>query len=126
MLAEGESTVNYMFMQDQFNWTIKDFSLFNASRIVIQIIGSIVGMIVLRRFLKMSIVTMAMLSLACCVLESTVRATAVYWQEMYLGMTLGMMRGVMGPMCRAILSHVAPATEVGKWSSAIGGACAIY
>ncbi|XP_016929152.2 probable peptidoglycan muropeptide transporter SLC46 [Drosophila suzukii] len=111
---EGESTVNYMFMQDQFNWTIKDFSLFNASRIVIQIIGSIVGMIVLRRFLKMSIVTMAMLSLACCVLESTVRATAVYWQEMYLGMTLGMMRGVMGPMCRAILSHVAPATEVGK------------
>jgi len=72
MLTEGESTVNYMFMQDQFNWTIKDFSLFNASRIVIQIIGSIVGMIVLRRFLKMSIVTMAMLSLACCVLESTV------------------------------------------------------
>ncbi|KAH8285452.1 hypothetical protein KR054_009496 [Drosophila jambulina] len=111
---EGEGTVNYMFMQEQFNWTIKDFSLFNASRIVIQIVGSIVGMVVLRRVLKLSIVTMAMLSLACCVLESTVRATAVYWQEMYLGMTLGMMRGVMGPMCRAILSHVAPSTEVGK------------
>ncbi|XP_017027155.1 probable peptidoglycan muropeptide transporter SLC46 [Drosophila kikkawai] len=111
---EGEGTVNYMFMQEQFNWTIKDFSLFNASRIVIQIVGSIVGMVVLRRVFKLSIVTMAMLSLACCVLESTVRATAVYWQEMYLGMTLGMMRGVMGPMCRAILSHVAPSTEVGK------------
>ncbi|KAH8253159.1 hypothetical protein KR032_003826 [Drosophila birchii] len=112
--TEGEGTVNYMFMQEQFNWTIKDFSLFNASRIVIQIVGSIVGMVVLRRVFKLSIVTMAMLSLACCVLESTVRATAVYWQEMYLGMTLGMMRGVMGPMCRAILSHVAPSTEVGK------------
>ncbi|KAH8277558.1 hypothetical protein KR018_000692 [Drosophila ironensis] len=111
---EGEGTVNYMFMEEQFNWTIKDFSLFNASRIVIQIVGSVVGMLVLRRLLKLSIVTMAMLSLACCVLESTVRATAVYWQEMYLGMTLGMMRGVMGPMCRAILSHVAPSTEVGK------------
>ncbi|KAH8279396.1 hypothetical protein KR026_008637 [Drosophila bipectinata] len=111
---EGEGTVNYMFMQEKFNWTIKDFSLFNASRIVIQIVGSIVGMIILRRILKVSIVSMAMLSLACCVLESTVRATAVYWQEMYLGMTLGMMRGVMGPMCRAILSHVAPITEVGK------------
>lgn len=111
---EGEGTVNYMFMQEKFNWTIKDFSLFNASRIIIQIVGSIVGMIVLRRILKVSIVSMAMLSLACCVLESTVRATAVYWQELYLGMTLGMMRGVMGPMCRAILSHVAPSTEVGK------------
>ncbi|KAH8373068.1 hypothetical protein KR009_011225 [Drosophila setifemur] len=111
---EGEGTVNYMFMREQFDWTIKDFSLFNASRIVIQIVGSIVGMVVLRRVFKLSIVTMAMLSLACCVLESTVRATALYWQEMYLGMTLGMMRGVMGPMCRAILSHVAPSTEVGK------------
>lgn len=103
-----------MFMQEKFDWTIKDFSLFNASRIVIQIVGSIVGMIVLRRILKVSIVSMAMLSLACCVLESTVRATAVHWEELYVGMTLGMMRGVMGPMCRAILSHVAPSTEVGK------------
>ncbi|BFG04190.1 proton-coupled folate transporter [Drosophila madeirensis] len=111
---EGEGTVNYMFMREQFDWTIKDFSLFNAARIVIQIVGSIVGMVVLRRVLKLSIITMAMLALACCVLESTVRATAVYWQEMYVGMTLGMMRGVMGPMCRAILSHVAPSTEVGK------------
>ncbi|EDW85956.1 uncharacterized protein Dwil_GK23342 [Drosophila willistoni] len=111
---EGENTVNYMFMREQFNWTIKDFSLFNAARIVIQIVGSILGMIVLRRFFKLSIITMAMLSLAACVLESTVRATAQHWEEMYVGMTLGMMRGVMGPMCRAILSHVAPPTEVGK------------
>lgn len=58
---------------------------------------------------------MTMLSLACCVLESTVRATAMYWWELYLGMVLGGMRGIMGPMARAILSHVAPPTEVGKY-----------
>ena len=47
-------------------------------------------------------------------LESTVRATAVYWWEMYFGMVLGLMRGILGPMSRAILSHVAPASEVGE------------
>jgi len=57
---------------------------------------------------------MTMISIACCVLESIVRATAVYWWEMYVGVLCGMMRGIMGPMARAILSHVAPATEVGK------------
>ncbi|EDW08181.1 proton-coupled folate transporter [Drosophila mojavensis] len=111
---EGENTVNIMFLREQFDWTIKDISQFNAARIVIQLIGSVAGMILLRRVLKVSIISVAMLSLAACVLESTVRATAKYSWEMYLGMTLGMMRGVLGPMCRAILSHVAPAADVGK------------
>lgn len=62
---------------------------------------------------------MTMISLACCVLESTVRATAVFWWEMYLGVILGIMRGILGPMARAILSHVAPSTEVGKFRSII-------
>lgn len=58
---------------------------------------------------------MCLISLASCVLESTVRATAIYWWQLYLGLGLGMMRGVMGPMSRAILSHIAPADEVGKY-----------
>lgn len=58
---------------------------------------------------------MNMIAIASCVLESTVRATAIYWWELYVGLTLGFMRGIMGPMSRAILSHVAPATEVGKY-----------
>ncbi|ALC41566.1 CG30344 [Drosophila busckii] len=111
---EGENTCNVLFMREQFDWTIKDISQFNAARIVVQIIGSTAGMILLRRILKVSIITMTLLAMGSCVLESTVRATAVYWWEMYLGMLLGMMRGVLGPMCRAILSLVAPPEDVGK------------
>uniref|UniRef100_T1PBL8 Major Facilitator Superfamily protein n=1 Tax=Musca domestica TaxID=7370 RepID=T1PBL8_MUSDO len=111
---EGDSNVTYLFVRKQFEWTLKDFSMFNAARIVVQIIGSVVGMFVLRRLLKFSITSMNMIAIASCVLESTVRATAIYWWELYVGLTLGFMRGIMGPMSRAILSHVAPATEVGK------------
>ncbi|XP_053963389.1 proton-coupled folate transporter-like [Anastrepha ludens] len=111
---EGDSNVTYLFFRAKFEWTLKDYTLFNAARIVVQIIGSIFALILLRKVLKVSIVSMTMLSLACCVLESTVRATAMYWWELYLGMILGGMRGIMGPMARAILSHVAPPTEVGK------------
>ncbi|KAM7344353.1 putative peptidoglycan muropeptide transporter SLC46 isoform 2-T2 [Cochliomyia hominivorax] len=111
---EGDSNVTYLFVRKQFEWTLKDFSIFNAARIVVQIIGSILGMFILRRVLKFSIVSMTMISLASCVLESTVRATAIYWWQLYFGLCLGLMRGIMGPMSRAILSHVAPSTEVGK------------
>ncbi|XP_037954262.1 proton-coupled folate transporter-like [Teleopsis dalmanni] len=111
---EGDNNVTYLFVRKKFDWTLKDYSLFSAARIVVQIVGSIFAMIFLKRVLKFSIITMTMISLACCVLESTVRATAIVWWEMYLGLSLGFMRGIMGPMSRAILSHVAPATEVGK------------
>ncbi|EDW02470.1 proton-coupled folate transporter [Drosophila grimshawi] len=111
---EGENTVNVLFMREQFDWTVKDITQFNTVRIAVQIVGSVSGMFVMRRLFKVSIVGMSLIALAACVLESTVRATAQFWWEMYLGMTLGTMRGVLGPMCRAILSVVAPSTDVGK------------
>ncbi|SPP74235.1 proton-coupled folate transporter [Drosophila guanche] len=111
---EGEGTVNYMFVQKKFNWTVTDYSVFNTSRIVIQVVGSIIAMVLLRRFLKVSLITMTMLAFACCVLEGTVRATAQYGQEMYVALVLGMIRGVMSPMCKAILSQLTPSTEIGK------------
>ncbi|XP_033154108.1 proton-coupled folate transporter [Drosophila mauritiana] len=111
---EGESTVNYMFMRKQFDYTVQDYSVFNAARVVIQVVGSTIAMILLRRLLGLSTIMMTLLAFACCVLESTVRATAVYGSEMYLALIVGMMRGVMSPMCKAILSHVTPSSELGK------------
>jgi len=103
-----------MFMRKQFDYTVQDYSVFNAARVVIQVVGSTIAMILLRRLLGMSTIMMTLLAFACCVLESTVRATAVYGSEMYLALILGMMRGVMSPMCKAILSHVTPSSELGE------------
>ncbi|KAH8258060.1 hypothetical protein KR038_005242 [Drosophila bunnanda] len=111
---EGENTVNYMFMRKQFDYTVQDYSVFNAFRAVIQLVGSTLAMVLLRRLLGVSTIVMTLLAFACCVLESTVRATAVYGSEMYLALILGMMRGVMSPMCKAILSTVTPRSELGK------------
>ncbi|TMW39406.1 hypothetical protein DOY81_015514, partial [Sarcophaga bullata] len=55
---EGDSNVTYLYVRKQFEWTLKDYSMFNAARIVVQIIGSILGMFILRRIFKFSIVTM--------------------------------------------------------------------
>lgn len=113
-IMQGDGSVTYLFVRERFQWTLEDYSLFNAARIVIQIGGSVLGMIILRKYLGFSIVAMGLIALGCSVLESTVRATAVYSWEMYLGTVLGSLRGVTGPMCRAILSHVTPAADLGK------------
>ncbi|XP_046865770.1 proton-coupled folate transporter isoform X2 [Drosophila willistoni] len=112
--AEGDNSVNLLFIREQFDWTVKDFSIFYVARLFIQILGSILVLSVLRRFVKLSIHGMAILCLGCIVLESTTRATAQYSYEIYLGLVLGIMRGVLGPMSKTILSEVTPSSEVGK------------
>lgn len=104
-----------MFMRKQFDYTVQDYSIFNSARVVIQIVGSIIAMVLLRRLFSLSNVSMTLLAFACCVLEATVRATAVYRSEMYLALVVGMMRGVMSPMTKAILSNVTPSSELGKF-----------
>ncbi|XP_055921656.1 proton-coupled folate transporter [Eupeodes corollae] len=111
---QGESSVTYLFVRERFEWTLEDFNLFNAARIIVQIGGSVLAMIVLRKYFGVSIVAMGLLALGCSVLESTARATALYSWHMYFGMIVGSLRGVTGPMCRAILSHVTPAADLGK------------
>lgn len=47
--TEGDSNVTYLFFRAKFEWTLKDYTLFNAARIIVQIIGSIFGLILLRK-----------------------------------------------------------------------------
>ncbi|XP_037955859.1 tetracycline resistance protein, class A-like [Teleopsis dalmanni] len=111
---EGDATVTYLFMRQKFNLTLQDFNFFNTIRMVIQILGCIGGMVILRRLLKYSVITMSLIALGCCVLESVVRATTAKWWEMYLGVGLGCMNSLLFPMARAILSYVTPTDEIGK------------
>lgn len=54
-MLEGDSNVTYLFVRRRFEWTLKDYTLFNAIRIIVQIIGSLVGMFVLRRVCYMKL-----------------------------------------------------------------------
>ncbi|XP_059225954.1 proton-coupled folate transporter-like [Stomoxys calcitrans] len=111
---EGDNNVTYLFVRKQFEWTLQDYSFFSAGRIVAQVIGSVLGVYILRKLLNFSILSMTMIALTSCILESTSRAIATHGWVLYIGLALGFMRGILGPMSRAIHSFVTPPLEVGK------------
>uniref|UniRef100_A0A1A9ZJQ5 Uncharacterized protein n=1 Tax=Glossina pallidipes TaxID=7398 RepID=A0A1A9ZJQ5_GLOPL len=45
----GDDNVSYLFVRNQFQWTLKDYTVFNATRRIVQIVGSIIGMYFLRK-----------------------------------------------------------------------------
>ncbi|XP_075167978.1 putative peptidoglycan muropeptide transporter SLC46 [Haematobia irritans] len=112
--VEGDSNVSYMFVSNKFEWNVREFGIYSASRIIVQIIGSALGMLLLKELLNFSIVSMNMLAYGSSILECTCRAIAPYSWVLYIGVAMGCMRGILGPMSRAIHSHLTPPSEVGK------------
>ncbi|XP_055386307.1 proton-coupled folate transporter-like isoform X2 [Condylostylus longicornis] len=113
-IMEGSGTVMYLFALEKFNWTITEYTRYDAIAIANLTIGNVFGVYIMQKIFKFSVTTLALLGIASAVLDSVVKATATYSWEMYLAMALGMLRGIAGPMKRAILSHVAPQHDLGK------------
>uniref|UniRef100_A0A1B0FQC5 Uncharacterized protein n=1 Tax=Glossina morsitans morsitans TaxID=37546 RepID=A0A1B0FQC5_GLOMM len=44
-LMAGDDNVSYLFLRNQFQWTLEDNTVFNATRIIVQIVGSIIGIL---------------------------------------------------------------------------------
>ncbi|XP_053967215.1 uncharacterized protein LOC128868765 [Anastrepha ludens] len=110
----GESNVFYLFVRAKFNATVSQYSDYNSISDAIQIVGGIIAIVAFRKYLQFSFVTMAMLTLLSAVFESTVRAAAQQFWQMYLGTALGFMSGIITPMLLTILAFVTPTNETGK------------
>lgn len=47
----GTSTVFYLFVREKFEWTLREYTLFDSANILIAIAGCIVGLVVLKKCL---------------------------------------------------------------------------
>ncbi|XP_005179008.1 multidrug resistance protein 2 [Musca domestica] len=113
-VVEGSTTVFYLFVREKFQWTVKDFTTYETISILIPILGNIFGVWLLRRVFKMKILTVAIYALLSQTFSSLMKGfAAVNWQ-LYLAIALGVLKSVVNPMLRTVLTNLLPANELGK------------
>ncbi|XP_061389294.1 probable peptidoglycan muropeptide transporter SLC46 [Musca vetustissima] len=113
-VVEGSSTVFYLFVREKFQWTVKDFTTYETISILIPILGNVLGVWLLRRVFKMQILTVAIYALLSQASSSLMKGfAAVNWQ-LYLAIALGILKSVVNPMLRTILTNLLPPNELGK------------
>ncbi|XP_036331955.1 proton-coupled folate transporter-like [Rhagoletis pomonella] len=112
--TSGESNVFYLFLRAKFSTTVSQYSDYNSISAAIQIAGGTFAIITFRKHMQLSIETIAIMSLLSAVCESTVRAAAQQFWEMYLATALGFISTIITPMLLTILSFVTPTNETGK------------
>lgn len=110
----GTGTLNYLFVREKFEWTLREWTIFESSNTVISVFGLFIGLTVLKKALKISDMNLAILALTSSVVDSTFKAFATRSFHMYLSSGITLFRLLSTPMFRSIMSIVLPHEEIGK------------
>ncbi|CRK91837.1 CLUMA_CG005459, isoform A [Clunio marinus] len=110
----GSSGVFYLFVREQFQWTLKEATLFDSVTMLISIIGCTVGLVLFKNLLKLSDLTVAIIAIISGTIDTLVRAFAQTPNIMYISAVVCLFKVICLPMCRSMIASIIPTNEIGK------------
>lgn len=103
-----------MFTREKFQWTLKEASLFDSGSLVISIIGSAIGITIMKKKLGFTDVWLAIIAVGSLMLDSLIKATAQSPTSLYVAAIICMLNMLTTPVCRSLVASVVPKNEIGK------------
>lgn len=110
----GSGTVFYLFVREKFHWTLKEATLFDSMTILTSIVGCTIGLLIFKKLLKFSDLTIAIISILSMLVDSLIKATAQTPTLMYIASGVCMFKILTSPMARSLVSSIVPNNEIGK------------
>lgn len=112
VMSEGGSL--YLYLRLKFEWTLKEYTLFTSVRDVASIGGTIFGVYMLHKKLKVDESILILMGLISCLDGTLVQGLASTSMHIYFGGCVRFLTGNVSPMLRSLISKIAEADEVGK------------
>ncbi|XP_067630532.1 probable peptidoglycan muropeptide transporter SLC46 isoform X2 [Eurosta solidaginis] len=112
-VIDGSMMVFYLFIRAKFHWSIKEFTTYETTSTFVSTLGNVIGVIILRKIFKLSIVYLGILAFLSESVGYFTRAFADTNWLMYLSVGLSALKSMAQPMCRTIISNALPANELG-------------
>lgn len=108
------TTIAYLFERGQFEWDLLEHNYYQSVNIILTLVGSIIGLWILKSTLNTSETFIIFLSLISGLCDSLLKAfTYASWQ-MYAISVITLLRILSSPMCRSLISIIVPQNEIGK------------
>lgn len=110
----GTASLNYLFVREKFAWTLREWTIFESSNTLISALGLFIGLIIFKKYFKISDMKLAVFGLTLSVIDSTFKALATQPYHLYLSSGITLFRLLSMPMLRSIVSVVISHAEIGK------------
>lgn len=112
--TNGANTVFYLFVRNKFGWNLQDMTLYEATSMLLTVIGSIIGLVVLKKLLKLSDLSLSTLSLASLMIDGVIKTFANQPWQLFLASAVALFKLISGPMLRSIMSTIVTTDEISK------------
>ncbi|KAJ8717954.1 hypothetical protein PYW07_005884 [Mythimna separata] len=122
----GIFNLEYLFTRQQLHWAMKEYTQFSAISTMIAFLGSFIGIALLQKLLRLSDLVVANLGFITNIADYMIRTFATKSWHMYLGASVGSLRGLTAPLIRSFLTKILPVVDIAKvfaLMSAIEGLC---
>lgn len=114
MILEGTISVTFLYTRNKFSWDAKEFSFYADASFVIGLIGSIGGIAVFTKCLKMSNEFASCIAFFFKSISYVIAGLGNSSWCMYLSCVVGGLGGMSSPLNRAIMSETVPKNHIGK------------
>ncbi|KAJ8717304.1 hypothetical protein PYW08_005703 [Mythimna loreyi] len=122
----GIFNLEYMFTRQQLHWAMKEYTQFSALSTMIAFFGSFAGIGLFQKLLRRSDLVVANLGFITNIIDYFIRTFSTKTWHMYLGASVGSLRGLTAPLIRSFLTKILPVVDIAKvfaLMSAIEGVC---
>lgn len=110
----GSSNVFYLFARRQLHWTLREFTLFDSTTILLSTFGCFIGIAVLKKRLNFSDISIMIIGVASKIIDALIIGFATESWQLYLASTISLFRILIVPMNQSIITKFIPKDEVGK------------
>lgn len=110
----GSTTVFYLFTRHKFGWNLQDLTLYESGSMLMTIFGSVIGIVVMKKMLGLSDLTMSIISLVSLMIDGVIKTVANQSWQLYAASAIALFKLISGPMLRSILSMIVTKSEISK------------
>ncbi|XP_049830278.1 proton-coupled folate transporter-like [Schistocerca gregaria] len=114
LISQGEGVVYYQFVNAKFQWTMEDNLLFRFFSNGTTAAGTLVGVMVFVRWLKLGDGWIAFITFSCKISASVIHAISPESWYMFLGGAIGCFGALIWVLVRAMLTRLVAKDEIGR------------
>ncbi|GBP07917.1 hypothetical protein EVAR_78072_1 [Eumeta japonica] len=114
------SSLDYMYTRNKLQWSLETYSVFSVVNTLMVITGSLVGVTILQKVLKINDMWLILLAYLSSMFDYFIKAFAILTWQMYVGALISMFSGLASPLLKSTLSKLLPPEELGKIFTLLG------
>ncbi|XP_049830229.1 proton-coupled folate transporter-like [Schistocerca gregaria] len=114
LISQGEGIANYQFVNAKFHWTIDQNLLYGFFNNGTTAVGTLVGVMVFVRWLKLGDGWIALITFSCKIAASIIYAVSPESWFMFLGGAIGCFGALIWVLARAMLTRLVTKEEIGQ------------